>query len=244
MTHACTVVTQAMSTAILQVSPASHEGTVMTTPATIAVTRASFNVTLSITVTVVGTVLFTAVVTRVVGGTEACAVVATTTVLLLIAPVSTFLERTIRMRETFVAVASLCPLVTDTVATAIVGAEINLGTTLKTNETSGAQAVTLVTLATVLGAVFITSLVTASLSLPTNLAQASGFITTVTILTVRADGLRTIHTTITNITLAATSHTIATTMSRAPVGAHLLLASLTHETRRTITGTVNTATVC
>lgn len=139
--------------------------------------------------------------------------------------------------------ALLAPVVADTVATAAVGAQVNLGLALKANNASRAEAVALAALTTVLRAVGLTCLVTAGGSLPSDLAKARRIITALAILTVRADGLRAVSTTVTHIALAATGHTVAPTVARAAVGAHLLLASLAHETRSTVAHTIDASTM-
>lgn len=125
--------------------------------------------------------------------------------------------------------ALLSPLITHTVVAAGVGANLNLSLALESNKASGAEAVTLTALTAIGGTILITCLISTRIALPSNLAKARGFIATVTVLTVRADGLGAIHTTISNVTLALARHTIATTVPRAAIGAHLLLTRLTHE---------------
>jgi len=76
-----------------------------------------------------------------------------------------------------------------------------------------------------------------------NLAEASCIVAAVAVLAVRAHGLRAVDTAIPNVALALARNAVATTMTRAPVGAHLLFARLAHEPRGTIAHAVDTATV-
>lgn len=85
--------------------------------------------------------------------------------------------------------ALLCPLVTNTVSRALVGANVNLCLALDASEACSAKAVAVVALASICGTVGLACLVTTRVSLPSNLAQASGIITTVTVLAVWAHSL-------------------------------------------------------
>lgn len=240
MTFACTVVAKSMTRAVIQAC-ARHQTAVVTRPSWIAVALALLTVALSMVVAIVGTLFLPTSSTTVTWGAVARTI--ETLAIWFAASLHASLNTAIIGGPAFRAVALLAPFITDTIATAVIGAKVHLGLTLNSNEPSGTQTVTIMTLATVGGTITVTCFLSASVTLPSNLAQASGIITTVSILTVRADGLRAILSSITNITFTSSCHTITATVTRASVGAHLLLAGLAHEPRGTIADTVNTAAV-
>jgi len=88
-----------------------------------------------------------------------------------------------------------------------------------------------------------TCLVSTGWALPADLAQTRCLITAITVLTIRTHSLGAISTTITDIAFTTTRHTIATTMARASIGAHLHLTSSSHESRSTEASSINTLSV-
>lgn len=177
----------------------------------------------------------------VVGSTEARPVEATA--VWLVAPANTVTDAAIHSSEAVVAVALFAPVVADTVAAATIGAGIDLGLTLQTNEASGAQAVSAVALSAILFAILLACLLCAGRALKSNLAQACGVVPTVTILAIRANRLRAVNGTVANIALTLSGNTIAATVARAAIGAHLLLTRLAHEARCAIAHTIHAAPV-
>lgn len=226
MALARSVIAQTVVAAVVQLST-SLERAVMARPSRLAVARVCIAVTLAVTGAAVGAILTSTCGAREVGGTEAGAVEALAT--RLIAATRARTNRAVQAIKAVVAATLLGPLIAHSVTRASVGAEINLGLTLDTHKAGGAQAVTRATLASVDFAVLGALLLTASRALPASLAQACCVISAVTIHAVRADGLRAINTSVAHITLALAGDAVATTVTRATVGAHLLLTRLAHK---------------
>jgi len=155
-------------------SSTSLEATIMSTEAWFTMASIGLTVTASMTVAVVGAFCATAILATEVGGTVASAVVAFSVG--LIAPVGTRLHRAVITRESNVAPACLAGLITHTVSTAIVGADVGLGSTIQSKKTNRAKAGSLIALSTVLLTPILASLLRAVITLPSDLAQASGIV--------------------------------------------------------------------
>jgi len=229
-----------MVVAIVQLST-SFESTVMSSPSWFAMASSGLGVAHSMVQAVSWTSLLFAAVSHEAWGTHAGSVVAAAVG--LIAAITTALDRAIESREPFIARAHLAPLITNSVATAVIGAQFGLDCALQTKQSNRAQAVPFMALASVILTTHLASLLGAGVAFPSSLAQAGCVIPTVTIGTIWANWLRAIKSSESNITLALSSHPVAMSMSRAPVGANLLLTSLSHEAGSTVAHSVNTSSV-
>jgi len=196
-------------------------------------------ITDTIASTVVGALLLRAVISGEVGRAIAFASIAFA--VRLVASLGTACNGAVRSRESLFAMALLGPLITHSVSRTFVGADVHLGLALNSSKASSAQAVAIVTLSSIGCAVRAACFILARASFPPNLAQAGGIITTISILAVWADGLSAINASIADITLALASHSVASSVARASIGAHLLLACLAHEARCTVACSINTA---
>lgn len=232
------IVAKSMIVAILWTG---HQAAVMSRPTRVTTACSCLTLTLSMVKAIVGAFLFRAIFATVIWMAIASAVEAFA--IWLVAATFAFLHTAVCASPISVAVAFFAEFITNTIAIAVVQTQICFGLALNANEPSGTQTVPVAAFSTVGCTVGVASLFTASRPFPANLAKTRGIITTVTIFTVGTHRLRAVVTTITDITFAASSDTIATTMSRAAVGAHLHLASLAHEARSTHTGTIHASSM-
>lgn len=236
MAQAGTVVTKSVVIAIFW---AGHQTAVMPGPTRVTAACSGLALTLSVIEAVVGAFLFRAILTTVIWVAIASAI--ETLAVWLIAATFALLHTAVCAGPIFITMTLFAEFITDTIAIAVVEAQICLGLALKANKPSRAQTVAVTALATIRRTISFAGLLAAGGAFPANLAKTGGIITTVSILAVRTDGLRTVITTIADIALATSSHTIATTMARAAVRAHLHLTRLSHEARGTHARAVDTS---
>lgn len=130
VTKTSSVVAKAMVATLVQFSSTGHEGAIMTTPTRITMAFMFLGITLAMTEAITGTILFTTIFTRVMGMAEASTVVTLSTTVLLVTVIGTRRQIAADARETLVTMAFLCPLITHTITTAIIGTQVNLGLTL------------------------------------------------------------------------------------------------------------------
>lgn len=218
-----------------------HQAAVISTPTWFAAACLFFDVAFAVAIAIVWAIGLLAIIARIVWLTEACTIVALT--MGRVAAPWAGAHGTIRAVESLVAVTDLGEFITNAIAAAIIGTSLLLDLTLKTNQAHWASTFTFIALTAIIVAVGRTCLVRACRTFPPNLTEASSIIATVTIFAIRADRLRAVYAPVAHITLTLSCHTVTTPVTAATVGTHLLLASLSHVSRRTITHAIDAPTV-
>lgn len=241
MAFAGSIEAQPVVAAILEFTSACAQAAVVTRPAWVAVARMCVRVTLAVSTTIIWALLCGAVFACPVWSAVALASMAFP--VWLIAVILATWDRAVKSGESFLAVALFGPLVTHSISTALVGADVNACFALDTSKPGCTQAVSVVALSAIDLAIVAARFLGTGLTLPANLAQACGIVAAITILAIWANWLGAVNATVANIAFTASGNAIAATMPGATVGAHFLLASFAHESGGAIAGSVHTATV-